>query len=146
MSAWTRLTEDPEWCRGREAFPLPAYSEFLPPPWLSPKPYAVGGEMPHVPDDAFRRRQRPAPHHAARVHSRRVVEVRILGQVLQEQRHTDWHRVEQTVTRFTREIAELREQGWRALVSPSEMRARSERSALRLRVRIPMLDERDGRS
>jgi hypothetical protein len=53
MSAWTRLTEDPEWCRGREAFPLPAYSEFLPPPWVSLKPYDVSGEMPHVPDDAF---------------------------------------------------------------------------------------------
>jgi hypothetical protein len=26
---------------------------------------------------------------------------------------SDWHRVEQTLVRFTREIAELREQGWR---------------------------------
>jgi hypothetical protein len=32
--------------------------------------------------------------------------------VVQQQRHTDWHRVEQTLVRFAREIAELREQGW----------------------------------
>jgi hypothetical protein len=31
---------------------------------------------------------------------------------VQQQRHTDWHRVEQTLVRFAREIAELREQGW----------------------------------
>jgi hypothetical protein len=33
--------------------------------------------------------------------------------VVQQQRYTDWHRVEQTLVRFAREIAELREQGWR---------------------------------
>ena len=33
--------------------------------------------------------------------------------VVQLQCHTDWHRVEQTLDRFAREIAELREQGWR---------------------------------
>jgi hypothetical protein len=33
--------------------------------------------------------------------------------VVQQQRYTDWHRVEQTLTRFTRDIAELRQQGWR---------------------------------
>jgi hypothetical protein len=32
--------------------------------------------------------------------------------VVQLHRHLDWHRVEQTLVRFTREIAELREQGW----------------------------------
>jgi hypothetical protein len=32
--------------------------------------------------------------------------------VVQQQRHTDWHRVEQTITRYASEIAELREQGW----------------------------------
>ena len=41
MSAWTTLTDDPDWCRGREAFPLTAYSEFLPPPWMSQKPYGA---------------------------------------------------------------------------------------------------------
>ena len=33
--------------------------------------------------------------------------------VVQQQRHTDWHRVEHALVRFAREIAELREQGWR---------------------------------
>jgi len=33
--------------------------------------------------------------------------------VLHERRHTDWHRVEQTLTRFTLEIASLRADGWR---------------------------------
>jgi hypothetical protein len=32
--------------------------------------------------------------------------------VVQRQRQTDWHRVEQTLTRYAREIAALREQGW----------------------------------
>ena len=27
--------------------------------------------------------------------------------------YTDWHRVEQTLDRFARDIAQLREQGWR---------------------------------
>ncbi len=34
-------------------------------------------------------------------------------QVVKQQRYTDWHRVERTLTRFTREIDVLREQGWR---------------------------------
>jgi hypothetical protein len=33
--------------------------------------------------------------------------------IVQQHRHTDWHRVERTVTRFSREIDELRRQGWR---------------------------------
>lgn len=33
--------------------------------------------------------------------------------LMQRQHHTDWHRVEQTLTRFTRAIAELSERGWR---------------------------------
>ena len=28
------------------------------------------------------------------------------------QKHTDWHRVERTVARFTRRIEELRQDGW----------------------------------
>ena len=32
--------------------------------------------------------------------------------VAQRQRHTDWHRVERDLARFTREIAALRRQGW----------------------------------
>jgi len=33
--------------------------------------------------------------------------------IVERQHYTDWHRVEQTLVRFAREIAELREQGWR---------------------------------
>jgi hypothetical protein len=33
--------------------------------------------------------------------------------VVHQQRYTDWHRVERTLTRFRREIAALIEQGWR---------------------------------
>jgi hypothetical protein len=32
--------------------------------------------------------------------------------VLEQRSYTDWHRVEQTLARFRREIAHLREQGW----------------------------------
>ena len=32
--------------------------------------------------------------------------------VVQQQRYTDWHRVERTLTRFRREIAALLEEGW----------------------------------
>jgi hypothetical protein len=44
MSAWSRLLAEEGWCRGKGAFPLPAYSEYLPPPYLFPKPY--GGPDP----------------------------------------------------------------------------------------------------
>jgi hypothetical protein len=33
--------------------------------------------------------------------------------VVERRRHTDWHRVERPPARFSREIEELREQGWR---------------------------------
>jgi hypothetical protein len=33
--------------------------------------------------------------------------------VVQEQRLKDWHRVEQALTRFKRQIVDLRDQGWR---------------------------------
>ncbi len=32
--------------------------------------------------------------------------------VVEKIRYDDWHRVERTLARFMREIAELREQGW----------------------------------
>ncbi len=53
MSAWKRLLTDRDWCRGRGHFPLPAYSEMLPPPWLGPKPYdgQVAGLPPPRADD-----------------------------------------------------------------------------------------------
>jgi hypothetical protein len=33
-------------------------------------------------------------------------------QEARHQRHTDWHKIERTVARFTREIDELRREGW----------------------------------
>jgi hypothetical protein len=33
--------------------------------------------------------------------------------IVQQQCHTDWHRVERTLERFGREIEELKQQGWR---------------------------------
>jgi hypothetical protein len=33
-------------------------------------------------------------------------------QIVEQQRHTDWQRVEQTLARFAREIEDLLEQGW----------------------------------
>jgi hypothetical protein len=54
MSAWHRLLADPDWCRGKGKFPLPAYSEFVPPPWLGPKPYAGHlGDLPGPQADDF---------------------------------------------------------------------------------------------
>jgi hypothetical protein len=53
---------------------------------------------------SFRIRQAPAGWESSERQDQRVV---------QRRRHTDWHRVEQTLTRYSREIAELREQGWR---------------------------------
>ena len=32
--------------------------------------------------------------------------------VVQQQRYTDWHRVERAARRFTREVADLQRQGW----------------------------------
>lgn len=32
--------------------------------------------------------------------------------LIQKRRYSDWHRVERTMDRFTREISELRRQGW----------------------------------
>lgn len=41
MSAWKTLEANATWCHGKDGFPLPAYSEYLPPPWLGTKPYGV---------------------------------------------------------------------------------------------------------
>jgi hypothetical protein len=46
MTAWDRLLAEPDWCRGAGRFPLPAYSEFMPPPWVGPKPYDGGPARP----------------------------------------------------------------------------------------------------
>jgi hypothetical protein len=39
--------------------------------------------------------------------------------VVRQQRFTDWHRVERTLTRFRREIAALLEQGWQETLNGS---------------------------
>jgi hypothetical protein len=53
MSAWQRLLEEPDWCRGRECFRIPAYSEFIPPPWVGPKPYGETGHLPGARADDY---------------------------------------------------------------------------------------------
>ncbi|MBY0232900.1 MAG: Zn-dependent exopeptidase M28 [Gemmataceae bacterium] len=47
-TAWDQLLADPHWCRGRGRFPLPAYSEFLPPPWMGVKPCGTPQGLPDV--------------------------------------------------------------------------------------------------
>lgn len=46
MAAWTHLLQHPDWCHGKGAFPLPAYSEFTPPPWVAAKPYGPAEATP----------------------------------------------------------------------------------------------------
>jgi hypothetical protein len=41
--------------------------------------------------------------------------------IAHSQTHSDWHGVERDVARFTREIAELRLQGWREVSKKSEV-------------------------
>ena len=50
------------------------------------------------------RTARPAGWEAAEQEDQRIVK---------QQHYADWHRVEHALARFAREIAELREQGWR---------------------------------
>ncbi len=38
-TGWKYLLADAGWCRGQGHFPIPAYSEFMPPPWVGVKPY-----------------------------------------------------------------------------------------------------------
>src|SRR4051794_23523671 len=48
MTAWEQLLADPDWCRGKGRFPLPAYSEFLPPPFVGVKPCGLPAGLPDV--------------------------------------------------------------------------------------------------
>ena len=41
LTGWERLRADAEWCRGQGSFPIAAYSEYMPPPWLGVKPYGT---------------------------------------------------------------------------------------------------------
>src|SRR5208282_4242137 len=36
---WARFFDDWSWVRGEDRFPIPAYSEFMPPPRIGQKPY-----------------------------------------------------------------------------------------------------------
>ena len=40
------------------------------------------------------------------------------GQVVRQRRYVDWHRVERTLDRFSREIAQLRKEGWSEMELP----------------------------
>ena len=51
MSAWEQLLQDENWCRGEGRFPMAAYSEFMPPPWIGVKPYGGPAVAPRPPGD-----------------------------------------------------------------------------------------------
>jgi hypothetical protein len=51
LTGWKRLLAEPDWCRGDGRFPLPAYSEFLPPPWVALKPYSGPDPYARDPND-----------------------------------------------------------------------------------------------
>src|SRR5262245_29786399 len=50
-AGWRRLLEEPDWCHGHNGFALPAYSEYLPPPYVGVKPYGTPAEVPGVQAD-----------------------------------------------------------------------------------------------
>jgi hypothetical protein len=41
LTGWQRLLADADWCHGEGSYPIPAYSEFMPPPRLGIKPYGA---------------------------------------------------------------------------------------------------------
>src|SRR5262245_28336938 len=51
LTGWKRLLADADWCRRPGGFPLPAYSEFLPPPWVVVKPYSGPDPFAHQKSD-----------------------------------------------------------------------------------------------
>jgi Peptidase family M28 len=50
---WKRLLAGTPWFNAEGAFPIEAYSEFIPPPRLGPKPYGTHGVNPLPDDDPF---------------------------------------------------------------------------------------------
>jgi len=50
-NGWSRLLAEPQWCHGRGRFPIPAYSEYLPPPWVGVKP--TGEDLRIDPSDEY---------------------------------------------------------------------------------------------
>lgn len=53
LSGWKALVEDYPWFAGKGKFPLPAYSEFMPPPRLGRKPYGAAEVLPFSDADPF---------------------------------------------------------------------------------------------
>jgi hypothetical protein len=57
---WTQFFEDWSWVRGEGKFPIPAYSEFMPPPRIGQKPYgSMDIDSPFSGDDPFGWHVRP---------------------------------------------------------------------------------------
>ena len=50
---WHRLLADFPWFRGEDSYPLPAYSEYMPPPRLGKRPYGEGDPHLFAEDDPF---------------------------------------------------------------------------------------------
>ncbi len=53
LKGWKRLLAGAPWFRKAGAFPIEAYSEFVPPPRLGPRPYGTTGINPVPDDDPF---------------------------------------------------------------------------------------------
>ncbi len=52
-TGWHRMLEGYPWFEGQGGFPLPAYSEFMPPPRLRRRPYGAEDHTPFADDDPF---------------------------------------------------------------------------------------------
>ena len=52
-TGWRKLVADYPWFRGEDSYPLPAYSEFMPPPRLGKRPYGEGDPHLFAEDDPF---------------------------------------------------------------------------------------------
>jgi hypothetical protein len=52
-AGWKRLVAGAPWFRGEDRFPIAAYSEFIPPPWLGRKPYGTADPHLFSKDDAW---------------------------------------------------------------------------------------------
>ena len=50
---WKRLLDGSPWFRGEDAYPIPAYSEFMPPPRLARSPYGATVASPLAEDDPW---------------------------------------------------------------------------------------------
>lgn len=53
LGGWKRLLSGWPWFAGEGNYPIPAYSEFMPPPRLGMKPYAGPPRLPHKQDDPY---------------------------------------------------------------------------------------------